>query len=298
VEFEVIDVSGWPVMSQEPGGAEPKDWLARPEDVARPAHDHLWLFKSVKLGTETGYRRRDDVAERLASALAHAIRLPAAQVEFARRGKLEGIISGNITPKGWELHSGDTRLSECPGYKSCSGDNRPKEREGHNLTNIATVLDGCGGPPGPLAGQRAFSVFAGYLVFDAWIANTDRHAINWAVLERNGHRRLAPSFDHGSALASGIDDVHLSKQDPLKFARSGMASRFENGRKQPLVDLALTAVKLVGTQAEEWLERVARFDRAQLDELLAAATRSMRLSDQRRTFLVTALQENQRRLTA
>jgi hypothetical protein len=290
VRFDEVDVSEWPVVSQEPGGVEPKYWITRQADVNRRELDRLWLFKPAKIGLSTGYRRYDDVAELLASALATAIGLPAAEVEFAQRNGDQGIISRNITPTGWELHPGDTRLSECPGYVRISGDDRrPKNRVGHNLANIRSVLTGCTGPPGAFADEPAFLVFAGYLVFDAWIANTDRHAINWAVLEREGRLQLAPSFDHGTALASGVREGDLESRDPIKFAHRGMATRFENGHQRTLVDFALEAVDLAGAEAQIWLERIARFDQARLDELLDAATNTMRLSVGRRTFLEAML---------
>jgi hypothetical protein len=123
VEFDVVDVTDWVVVSQESEGAEPKEWIAQAENL-----ESLWLYKSSKVGVESGYRRYDDVAERLASALAKSIGLPAAHVEFARRDGEEGIISRSIRPESWELHSGDVLLSECPGYQSCSGDVRPGPR--------------------------------------------------------------------------------------------------------------------------------------------------------------------------
>jgi hypothetical protein len=292
VEFGVVDVSDWLVVDQESEGADPKWWLAHRAD-----DKELWLYKSSKFGLNTGYRRYDDVAERLASALAEGLGIPAAKVEFASRGNDEGIISRSVRPEGWDLHSGDVRLSEYPGYVSCSGDDRPKDRIGHNLANIRSVLDRCDPPPGLSAECSAFSVFAGYLVFDAWIANTDRHAINWAVLEHGGERCLAPSFDHGSALGSGLRESDLVGRDPVKFANRGKASRFEGGNQQTLVDLALSAVELAGAQALNWVERVARYDFTHLDDLLDAARNTMRLSEERRTFIRGILEENQRRLT-
>jgi hypothetical protein len=119
VEFDVVDVSDWLVVGQESEGADPKQWLARRSDDME-----LWLYKPSKFGLETSYRRYDDVAERLASALAEDLGVPAARVEFAARGTDEGIISLNVRPAVWELHSGDVRLSECPDYVSCSGDRR------------------------------------------------------------------------------------------------------------------------------------------------------------------------------
>ena len=68
-------------------------------------------------------------------------------------------------------------LSEFPGYVSCAVDNRDSDRVGHNLRNIDRVLNACSGPPNSSCAEwTALEVFAGYLVFDAWIANTDRHA--------------------------------------------------------------------------------------------------------------------------
>ncbi|HEX5495219.1 MAG TPA: hypothetical protein VFX70_11665 [Mycobacteriales bacterium] len=142
MKFEVVDVSGWPAVGQESGGAEPKDWLVRPDDVRRVGRGHWWLYKEVKRGPTSNYRRHDDVAERLASALARIIQLPAADVELARRGDGEGIISRNVAPDDWEMHSGDTVLSVRPGYVSCFGEGGRRNRVGHNLTNIAAVLHG------------------------------------------------------------------------------------------------------------------------------------------------------------
>ena len=52
--------------------------------------------------------------------------------------------------------------------------------------------------------------FAGYLVLDALIGNTDRHHENWALLRRESKEgvtyRLAPSFDHASSLGREMRD--------------------------------------------------------------------------------------------
>lgn len=48
-------------------------------------------------------------------------------------------------------------------------------------------------PPPRTSGFTAFGVFAGYLVLDALVGNTDRHPGNWALLEsgHDGARYLA-----------------------------------------------------------------------------------------------------------
>ncbi len=48
--------------------------------------------------------------------------------------------------------------------------------------------------------------FIGYLLLDAWIANTDRHHENWGVVWDGEVFRLASTFDHGAALAHSLRD--------------------------------------------------------------------------------------------
>lgn len=83
------------------------------------------------------------------------------------------------------------------------------------IANTRQVLAACQ-PPLSFAGPPPFSaydVFAGYLVFDAWISNQDRHEANWSILHSpDGERYLAPSYDHAASLGSGLDDEHLSRR--------------------------------------------------------------------------------------
>lgn len=197
--------------------------------------------------------------------------------------------------RGWELQSGDTMLSELDGYISCGGDRRPKNRMGHHLENIWSVLSGVRGPEGT---HEATMVFAGYLVLDAWVANTDRHAVNWALLldiTGAGPNRLAPSFDHGTAFGSGIADAQLDGRDGADFARRGRAGRFENGRDTTLVDFALEAVSKAGESGSRWIGALAAVEE---DRVRAVIDAVPGMSDARRRFTLEALAENKRRLTA
>lgn len=293
-------MTDWIVLGQEQAGAEAKKWITPAEHAVTASREQWWLYKPVKFGTLTAsdgttarYRRHDDMAERVACALAGLLGLPAADVDLARDSDSEGIISRNVTPDGWDMQGGDVMLSEIPGYQSSVGDGRPKHRVGHNLANIRSVLDGRLGPLGRCQDWPAFDVFAGFLVFDAWIANTDRHAMNWAVLDHDDERRLAASFDHGSALGSGSPDAHLI--EPIKFARRGMATRFESGRRLALVDLALESIRLAGERAPMWLSALDAVPSEQVADTLRAVPG---LSEVRRMFVEKVLGENKRRLLA
>lgn len=293
--FDVWDISSWVVMSQEARGLDPKDWVVPAEEAGQPGQAHWWLFKPIK---RASYRRYDDCAEKLAAELAALLELPSARVELARGERERGIISANVIPQGWSMESGDTLLSEHEGYVSCAADDRPRNRIGHNLANIQAVLESCFGPPETgCSGWRAIEVFAGFLVFDAWVANTDRHAINWGVLtcEQDGRKALAASFDHGSSLASGTQDDRLQDKAVERFAARGYAGRFENGSRLPLTALAHQSVESVGGRAGLWLERLAALDPDAIDDVVA---RVPEMSEARRRFISSLLVVNQRRLTS
>src|SRR5690606_12050768 len=81
----------------------------------------------------------------------------------------------------------------------------------HTIEVIAQVLDGVGPPPGKTAG-KAMDWFAGYLILDALISNTDRHQENWAVIDDGGERWLSPSFDHASSLGFQLTDAERDER--------------------------------------------------------------------------------------
>ena len=302
VSFSVVDVTDWPLMAEEPVGADVKEWICPPRaEALADGRENWWLYKPAKSGIrkmrgglELSFRRMDDVVERLVCELARLVGVPAADVELASRSGVEGMISRNVTPTGWEFQSADIVLAGFPGYESCAGDDRPRRRVGHNLDNIRGLLRDAGGPPGNCGNWSAFDVFVGFLTLDAWVANTDRHAFNWAVLDRDGERRLAASFDHGSSLASGQPDGDLEGRDPLSFAHGGMVTRFEAPPRTTLVEYALLAQTMATAQGKEWKERVGGVKMDQVREILDSTPR---LSVLRSNFLFEVLQENQRRLT-
>lgn len=303
--YEVCDISDWPIMAPEPGGDDNKDWVAWPDTAEKSLRSDWWLFKPAKYGAILlkggldggNYRRRDDQVEKVASELAKLIGLPAAEVQVAVRQGEEGIISRNVAPAEWDLQPGNTHLFEFPGYLNCDTEPRPSNRLGHNLENISLLLEGKLGPPGtPVEDWPAFEVFIGYLIFDAWIANTDRHALNWGLLDKGGEHRLAKSYDHGSALASGVNDADLPKildRGLEAWSQKAFAGRFENGRSRPLVDVALEGLRMSSGPAREFLSRLEGLERSSWTGVLGAMPS---MSEGARNFTDELLTENRKRL--
>jgi hypothetical protein len=114
------------------------------------------------------------------------------------------------------------------------------------------------------------------------------------MLYRGNDLCLAPSFDHGSALGSGLRDTGIPA-DVDAWCGRGMAGRFEGGRSVTLVDLALDAVQRGGPRAGEWITKLSTITPEQWHEILRGVPG---LSVAASTFMAKVLEANQRRLCA
>lgn len=290
MSYAVVDVSSWAVLALEPGGDDDKRWLADPDGLT------AWLFKPRV--ERDGRVQGEDWAEKISAELCHLLAVPAAQIELARRGDQRGLISRDLRPGvGWALDAGAVLLGGEPGFVVKS-----KARLGHRLDVIDRVLDPFGPPPGVDAGLEAFGVFAGFCVLDALIANPDRHEQNWAVLTApDGALFLAPSFDHGSALAyNRLDDYRerlLETGEVGAFAARGRAQRFEagpGGEVPTLVEHAADALRRAGDAARNhWLTRVEALRTEDVEGICQSVPE---LSDISRRFIVELVTINRGRL--
>jgi hypothetical protein len=101
----------------------------------------------------------------------------------------------------------------------------------HTVERVRAILDQTAiSPPSgwtPVVGiASANDIFAGYLMLDALVGNTDRHHENWAVVlsmprsmedaAANGRRvELAPTFDHASCLGFNLrDEERIDRMTP------------------------------------------------------------------------------------
>jgi hypothetical protein len=297
--FEVWDVSEWEVAVDEMAGQEEKQWLTQ------PATGVDWLFKPPT--DKLGFRQGEDWAEKVSSEIASLISVPCAEVQLAVRDGRPGSISRNLRPQGWEMQSGSLLLADAmPEYQP--GTMNIQGRPGHSLQRIAEVLAGAGPPPGVElpSGFRAFDVFAGYMVLDAWIANRDRHDENWSILltppGSEFARRLCGSYDQAGGLGFNVRPAEcgqrLGRQDGvLSWVRKGTAHRFEHSPAEgpvTLVEHAMAALALAGPETRRfWLDRLANVTHDTVVDLLL---RVPNLSDDCRSFAIEVLRINRERL--
>jgi hypothetical protein len=296
--YPVFDVSDWDIVRDETAGAEPKYWLSE------PGTEQLCLFKSVTI--KQGHVHGEDWAEKAVAQLGRIFGVPCATVDMADWRGMQGSISRDLRPRGYELQPGQVILeeSEAEGYLHGQGRCHP----GHSLENIRLVLDGALPPPGselPFDGT-AFDVFAGYVVLDAWVANRDRHDNNWAVLRPIAMSadplRLCGSYDHASSLGFNVTDEERSFRlaDPAKISQwcgRGYADRFERKPGEPrltLVNVAARALRLCSEAARDhWLLQLEDIDESEVRRVVA---RVPRMSDPARRFADEVLEVNRRRV--
>lgn len=121
--------------------------------------------------------------------------------------------------------------------------------KGYDLESIATVLDPY---EGWSAGLSAFDCFAGLLVFDALVGNTDRHHENWAIVEDTG--LLAPSFDHGASL--GFNASPRQMASPTRYSDKAKSRHFQGAGS--LAQLAQDALGMSEPMVGQvWIDRVS-----------------------------------------
>lgn len=309
--YEVVDLADWIRGESEPGGDEAKRWFIAPEFSPHAGH---WLFKPRRIKIlELSQERRDrgdqpdvlirgeDWAEKISYEVAMLLNVPAAETQLATVIQLRtdervfGSMSRDMRPHTWAWTPGAALLAEC------DDDFDAKSCRGHTIDAIREALDGLQGPVGTdYADWAAFDVFAGYLVLDALIANTDRHAHNWGVLQdpRTGGICLGPSFDHGSALASGDEDrvraVRVQQQRVVRWCEHGRTKRFNGGEAINLVDIAAEALSACRAGARRhWAAQITDVD---LDVCFDIVAATPNLSDPTRSFVRTALATNRKRI--
>lgn len=293
--------------TSEPMGTKEKFWF---EHTDR----NRWLFKFNRHG------HGDDWSERIASEVAALLGLPHGHVELATFENRPGVICRDFTNRRQlSLVHGNELLVMLidPQY--------PKEQNykvtGHTVERVLSIL---GQPwvarPGEFVPSEgiatAVDVFAGYLVLDALVGNTDRHHENWAVVVPTSDAgntvpgrgvQLAPTFDHASCLGFNLrDEERTDRMTPGRnrsvdtFAdRAASKMYLEVDAAKPLSPLAAFAEATRARPAARraWIERVGRIADEQLRAVIEPVP-AERMSRPARDFAHALLRLNRARILA
>lgn len=239
------------------------------------------LFKEGRPGTGENW------AEKIACELANELGLPHAHYELAECGEKKGVMGVSLVAEGARLVHGNELLSSYATNYAHTGAKFYRSRE-HTLRRVVGYFKASSAVLGPPYGfqrtekiRSALDVFVGYLMFDAWIANQDRHDQNWAVLRAiDGKSYLAATFDHGSSMGRNEDDkkreLMLTTKDVgqqistyVCKARSALYPSFIGAKKSltTLEAFALAAVH-APSAAIEWSERLVAIKKEGIDSIL------------------------------
>lgn len=304
-----IDVSNWPSRPEQSGTSEVA-WLTDPDTGKH------WLHKDTVIPSN-GVEQGEDWSEVVSTKVGELLGVPCAETRLCVREGRRGSLSLSIKPEDYALWEGWVALEDAdvPGYvrhvegrpPACDPERPDVNRPGHSLENIRRALAGVTPPPG-FGGpgeMTAFDVFAGYLVFDALVANPDRHERNWAILApllTTSQPALAPSYDHASTLGYNLpeDKRWNCVEDPArlaKWASKGRAQRFEHlGRPPTLVDTAARGISMCSsTGAQWWRDRLSEVTLSPLQGALRDGV-VPEMSDLAVRFAVALLDLNIRRL--
>jgi len=194
--FPIISITEAMILQDEPMGSKDKFWC---QLSPMTAGGERWLFKQPRPQLEN----IEHLAEKIAREVAALLNVPCAHIELADYQGIRGSISLEVQQPGEVLVHGDEVIAgRVTGY------DRTKKRRtsDHTFEHIRkAILEVCKGNC-----EEDLRQFAGFLVLDALIGNTDRHHENWALLRRESRQgvdyRLAPSFDHASSLGREMRD--------------------------------------------------------------------------------------------
>ena len=266
--YRIHDVSSVEPEWMEQMGSKPKFWFRWAQD-----DQHLWLFKFARRGTG------EDWAEKIAAELAAALHIPTATVELAEFHGRRGSISRSfvLRHEGWDLIHGNELLAGCiHGYRR----EQMFHQSEHTLENIARVLREHFTQPHQFRAQ--LEQFAGYVVLDALIGNTDRHHQNWGILRRTQgdgslEEVLAPSFDHASSLGRNAPPEEqkrrLQEGSVGTYARRGKGGIYvttTDRRGANPLELVLRSASIMPDAVMPWPVRLSTLSSDRIERIIDA----------------------------
>jgi excisionase family DNA binding protein len=302
--FKIIDISNYESSRQETTGLKEKLWFSNKDgNWYWEIGGNEFLFKVGRPGTGENW------AEIVACKLAELISLPHAEYTLAiYRGK-EGVITPSFVPSGTGLILGNEILQYI--VKEYKSEQRYKQRK-HTLSRVIAAIAKYNELPIQWKYIHgigdAIDVFIGYLMFDTWIANTDRHHENWGFIRDLSTDRfhLAPTFDHASSLGSHENDDNrkerlttkdLNRQIHTYITKARSALYYKQTDNNPMytIDAFKNASKFRGNSTQVWLDILNNVTAKDVQSILNKVPNEV-MPNISKEFTRNILEENRRRL--
>ena len=146
--------------------------------------------------------------------------------------------------------------------------------------------------------SKASDLMVGYLIFDSWIGNIDRHCKNWGITQQlSGEKRLLPTYDHGLSLGVRMpeDKLPLDLSDYSGSVRSSIYS--QDSGTLSMNNLANCLWELNPQATNYWIERVGTIARTSIESLFDRLPDGWG-SNVQKTFAIDLLNASRERLIA
>jgi hypothetical protein len=228
--------------------------------------------------------------EKVVATLAEQAGLPVARYELAERDDgLKMIVSPNYLLNGAREISGERLLVDILG-----------ENYLYTPDAILSVVDNLDvSLPSnytPLETCKASDLLVGYLIFDSWIGNIDRHSRNWGIQETVDRRReLLPTYDHGLSLGVRMPEDKLPS-DVAAFSGDCMSSIQSKVSGMLTMDgLARRLLELRPEAARSWIGQIMDIESVTIRETNESIPQGW-ISDVRAEFTIEYLEASSDRL--
>lgn len=257
----------------EPLGSKTKFWFEGASEKSGTISKQLW-----KLARADTF---EDISEKLAAELGYLLGIPVARVELAECEGTRGSFTTSFLAKGDRLvHGNEILYLFDPSYPRSA---TYSDAQKHTVEAVLDALDRLNVAPwadwdaSGIGTSRASDLFVGYLLFDAWIGNTDRHHENWGVVQRGSARYLAPSYDHASSLGRieplNRIQLRLKGNDPrctvAGYARGARSAFYApNGAKTHPVEAFIQAERMRPVTAAYWRRKLDSIDTDAIEKLI------------------------------
>ncbi len=155
----------------------------------------------------------------------------------------------------------------------------------------------------PSLKENPIKQFIGYLIFDVWIGNQDRHSENWGFVATNTKPYLAPSFDHASSMGCRVGSTE--KQERLNtrdtgysveaFSSKAKTAMYNNGKILKTYELSELCYKHYPKEYHFWVEKINQVSEQDMVKCFDELPENW-MSDIDKKFTIKLLQANQKQL--
>ena len=232
--------------------------------------------------------------EKITYELAKLIDIPAATYEFAELfDERRAIVSPNYLLPNHDERSGKSLLDTYFGQGNYS----------YTVDTVLTTIDvnkieissSYNLPPQV---ETAADLLAGYLIFDYWIDNIDRHYENWGIQidSVTGKKELLPTYDHGLSLGFLLFDEECLDLAPANHVQNQSSAFSGNkGRSLSMNGMLVEVISIKPDVARVWIERIAKVNHNDIIELLDCIPDGW-IGNEKKLFAIELLEFNRQQL--